>query len=415
MNLPKNLSHAFRNLLFIFLCPVSNANSTSPAEPCPDLLAGQNSYFDSYKECTNFIANATLLESQPHQSGPELSSQNLPVVSTSKKIALARLNALASQAEAASVSSKKSTTESANAAWILGLLYLHGNSVPVDASRAKYWFQIAWQQGEQMASAGLAWCEMAGCDMPPDLSKARFWRSKLLHINRPRSLYFEWLGQAKLAPLGMSNDSDLKAGYYQIPKRELLVEAANAGDIQAHIELGIESASKNQLDEALKHFVFAERQSNVAANNATQIRAKIANENSMNKLESPKAGSKELAESNLEQARRYHKGDGVPANYSEAIRLYKKAADLGNPQAKKMLILIFSQTGENGAINILWMQKLGQMDISGSTLQLSSINEPVFLTREETGLADFIPQFWRDSGNTNKIAPLPCRPEIAPC
>jgi TPR repeat protein len=393
------------------LCTLSNALANDSAG-CIN-TENTSTYVDNLPECSEIAFNVPLLESSPRVSGPESSDSNLDTISTAQKIELERLTVLATQAEAASKTSKISKAEQANAAWVLGLLMLHGRGVPPDTKRAKYWFQIAWQQGEKKASAGLAWCEMVGCGMPADLAKARYWRAQLFSINRGRSLYFEWLSQQRAAPLAAMNG--LGINYDKLPHRSLLIQAANAGDIQAHIELGIESASKKQLDEALDHFLFAEKNSTIASNNAHQIRAEIADLKSQSKLQPPTSDNLQSAESTLALAHRYHRGEGMPVNYSEAIRLYRKAADLGSPQAKKMLNLIFSQPLENGQINIPWMQSLSYMDISGSTPKLSADNGPFLLTREETGLTDFIPQYWNKPLKLHPNFLRPCQPQSAPC
>lgn len=393
------------------LCIISNALAHQPAT-CSDYgsidaLAGE------LKECSEFAFNVPLLETPPRTSGPELSVPFPGAISTAQRIELEHLTTLAAQAEAASKTSKLSKAEQANAAWILGLLLLHGRGVPPDIKRAKYWFQIAWQQGEKKASAGLAWCEMVGCGMPADLAKARYWRAQLFSINRGRSLYFEWFSQQRAAPLAEMNVSGINSD--KLPHRSLLIQAANAGDMQAHIELGIESASKKQLNEALQHFLFAQKNSTIASNNADHIRAEISDLKSLSKLQPSTSDNLQSAESTLTLAHRYHRGEGMPVNYSEAIRLYKKAADQGSLQAKKMLNLIFSQPSENGQINIPWMRSLSYMDISGPTPKLSADLGPFLLTREETGLTDFIPQFWNNPQRFNSPEPQPCQPQSAPC
>ena len=57
------------------------------------------------------------------------------------------------------------------AAWLLGLLHLHGAGVSVSSRKAKQWFTLAWHYGESMASAGLAWCAYDGCQSAPDRSR----------------------------------------------------------------------------------------------------------------------------------------------------------------------------------------------------------------------------------------------------
>lgn len=393
------------------LCTLSSALANDTA----GCLNSENTdtFVDNLQVCSELAFNVPLLESPPRTSGPELSDSNLISLSTAQKIELERLTALAAQAEVASKASQPSKAEQANAAWVLGLLMLHGRGVPADVKRANYWFQIAWQQGEKKASAGLAWCEMVGCGMPADLARARYWRAQLFSINRGRSLYFEWLSQQRAAPLVTMNGAG--SNYDKLAQRSLLIQAANAGDIHAHIELGIESASKKQLDEALQHFLFAEKNSSIASNNADHIRAEIADLKSRSKLQSSPSDNHESAESALVLARRYHRGEGMPVNYSEAIRLYKKAADLGSLQAKKMLHLIFSQPSENGMVNITWMRSLSYMDVSGLSPKLPADFGSVLLTREETGLTDFIPHSWNNPQGMHPNYPRPCQPQRAPC
>ena len=66
------------------------------------------------------------------------------------------------------------------------------------------------------------------------------------------------------------------------------------------------------------------------------------------------------------QARKYHRGDGVPSNYAEAIRLYQIAASSGSAQARKMLELIFSRPAPGGEVDIAWMQQLAALEVSAS-------------------------------------------------
>ena len=405
-------------IVFFLMSAISSAIANTPLSnttyACTDLNSN-DAHWESTKKCSELAFNVPLLDTPARSSGPEVSDGDRGAISTAQKMELDKLSVLAAQAENSYKVSKPSKPEQANAAWIIGLLTLHGRGLPADVRRAKSWFQIAWKQGEKMASAGLAWCEMVGCGMPPDLAKARYWRTQLSKVNRGRALYFEWLARAKSAPLELPNDADAQLGIDKIPHHKLLVEAANAGDIHAHIELGIESVANNQLDEALQHFVFAEQNSTIVSNNARHIRAEIDEAKSSAKRPQLSLDRNELAESSWLQARRYHRGEGIPFNYVEAIRLYRKAADLGHLQAKKMLDLIFSQSVETGAINIFWMQRLSRVDVSGFAPQLPTVDGPVLLAREETGLTDFIPLLWMTRGVAPKANLLPCQPQISPC
>jgi len=417
----KSLFRECATVVIIFTVAASSAMANTSLAKMPNVCVDttiNEAYAESTKQCSALAFNVPLLDAPARSSGPDLTDVGRGAISTAQKIELDRLSVLAAHAENAAKASRPSKPEQANAAWIMGLLTLHGRGLPADVKRANSWFQIAWQQGEKMASAGLGWCEMVGCGMPPDLAKARYWRTQLSKVNRGRALYFEWLARAKSAPLDLSNilnEVDAKSTVDKIPHHKLLAEAANAGDIHAHIELGIDSAAKNQLEEALQHFVFAEQNSSIVSNNAIHMRAEIDESKSRSKLQKSNLNNGELAESSWQQARRYHRGEGIPINYVEAIRLYRKAADLSHLQAKKMLDLIFSQSAETGTINIFWMQRLSRIDVSGFAPQLPSVDGPVLLAREETALTDFIPPLWMTDGVPSKANLLPCQPQMAPC
>ena len=69
------------------------------------------------------------------------------------------------EATALSTPRKGSPAErnAARTAWLLGLLYLHGEHAPLDPVKAKKWFERAKALNEPLANAGLAWCEIDGC------------------------------------------------------------------------------------------------------------------------------------------------------------------------------------------------------------------------------------------------------------
>ena len=387
--------------LFFYVLLLSGLFSTIPgfAEsgmmPSCFIASPENSFnADHLPSCDEMPFNAPFPNTASQSSGPEKSSKISAELSPAQLKELDRLMGLAMQAESASKASKFSSRSAANAAWILGLLKLHGIGMQADAQQARYWFGIAWQQGEKMASAGLAWCEIQGCGMPPKADSARYWNAQLNHYNRPRALYFEWLLESRMAPLEITKNPRLFSEGSTLPHKDLLIKAANAGDIHALIELGIDSASKNQAEAALQYFTQAESRSGVAFNNANLIRKKISQLKSLNSQQTAYADRNDAPESFFARAVRYHKGAGMPANYSEAIRLYKKAADLGHPLAQQMLKLIFSRSAADGGIDIPWMQELSQMDLSGATPRLSTAYGPTLLNREETALTDFIPGMW---------------------
>ena len=100
------------------------------------------------------------------------------------------------------------TAQSAQAAWLLGLIYLHGAGVRRDAPQAQLWFERSAQSGrEPWAYAGLAWCLIDGCTGPPEPAAAARAIAQLRpqhparHAERPQPVD---AGLCRSAPLGGS-------------------------------------------------------------------------------------------------------------------------------------------------------------------------------------------------------------------
>lgn len=281
----------------------------------------------------------------------------------------------------------------ANAAWVLGLLYLHGIGVPASPSDAQSWFERAHTLGEPLAPAGLAWCQIDACKSPPNPAEARRWISLLRPVNQPRAQYLQWLLEAKLSPLELSVPSpQYKANTGVVANRQLLLDAAKAGDSQARIELAFESLAANRDAEALAYFQAATPRSAAAASNAELMMARIRQGTLTSR---PMAVSGEL----FAEAQKNHRGDGRSANFVEAIRLYRLAQSKGSLEAKKMLELIFSRPGTDGQIDIAWMQQLAYANLSQAVPSLNRSAERQTLRREPSPLFDLLPQFWRNQIN----------------
>ena len=281
----------------------------------------------------------------------------------------------------------------ANAAWVLGLLYLHGIGMPASPADAQSWFERAHFLGEPLAPAGLAWCQIDACKSARNPAEARRWLSLLRPVNQPRALYLQWLLEAKLSPLQISAPSQQdKAAASATADRQLLLNAAKAGDPQARIELAFESIAANQDAQALAYFQAASARSAVAAANAALMTERMRQGN--NPPRPTTAGSDLLVE-----AQKNHRGDGKTANFVEAIRLYRLAQSKGNLEAKKMLELIFSRPGANGQIDIGWMQQLAYANLSQAVPSMDGTAARQTLRREPSPLFDLLPQFWRNQSS----------------
>lgn len=305
----------------------------------------------------------------------------------------AELERLRATALSAPGPSARAGRAQAQAAWVLGLLYLHGIGMAASPADAASWFERARRLGEPLAAAGLAWCEIDGCQGPPNPAAARRWIAPLRAVNLPRAQYLQWLVESRLAPLqlatpGLRQEAPLAA----LPSRRLLLSAAQGGDIHARIELGLESVAANRLAEALGHFRAAAARSPAAAANAALLSERLGRAPD---TPQPPSAAASPGDGTLALAWRNHRGEGQPANFTEAIRLYRLAQSQGSEQARKMLELIFSRPGPDGQIDIAWMQQLAYVNLSGEAVSLDSATARQMLRREPTPLADLLPLPWR--------------------
>ncbi len=279
---------------------------------------------------------------------------------------------------------------SAQAAWTLGLIHLHGAGVPLDASMALSWFEQAQRLGHPRASAGLAWCEIDGCGTPGNTLSARRWLAELRKTSPAKAAYLEWLLNNKAAPMRDAGPNDDGTSLGTAPgQRELLLRAARAGEVLARNELGLEAAFSMRLEEALPLFESAASDSPAARANVKTLKGLLGDANA-------NAAPSNRAAELLANAKGFHRGEGVPASYNEAIRLYRQAESMGNVEAGRMLALIFSRPGAGGGLDVAWMQQLAWTDLSGSVPKSGSPATGSILQRDPTALMDWLPRVWQD-------------------
>ncbi len=280
-----------------------------------------------------------------------------------------------------------STRAAADAAWTLGLLHLHGGVMPPSAALAQTWFQRATPQGRQpLAYAGLAWCLIDGCQGPPDPAGARQAIDRLRVREPARALYLEWLLNTRLRPFGLVPDAT-GTPHDTLPLAPLLRRAAAGGDAQARLELGIDAFNRGDLPAARRYFQGAAARSPAAAANLRWLAQRVA-------APGPAHNSSEVGQL-LARAQQFHRGDGVPANYAEAMRLYRLAAAQGSAPARRMVELIASRPAPGGSINIAWMAQLSQLDTRSSLPQMDARHVAPLMQRDATPLYDLVPPSWQ--------------------
>jgi len=333
-----------------------------------------------------------LLDGAADKMGPELRNEANNALSPAQSQELGQLKEIANS----SAQSGTANMLAARAAWVLGLMYLHGTGVRTDVVQANHWFEQAYDKGERMASAGLAWCALQGCISTPNVHAAKKWIAVLRSEDPARAHYLEWLSKTRLAPLPVLSveQSNPQAG--MLGHRQLLVSAAKGGDVNAQIELGLESAALNRYDKALQYFEAAAPRSWVAADNVAIVKEHLIIKSVQSGGEIKSQAPLHNAEALFKEARRYHRGEGIPVNYNEAIRFYRMAQTAGSAQAQRMLNLIYARTSPDGQLDMGWMRQLSDADVSGATPKMGHSAGPKLLQREPTPLYDLLPNLWKN-------------------
>lgn len=318
---------------------------------------------------------------------------------------LARLESLATQSPAALRG--KARSDAAEAAWLLGLLRLHGAAGARDDAQARVWFERARLLGARLAPAGVAWCAIDGCGAAPDAALAREALAALRRIDPARALHLEWVQRQNLP----GADGPL-AAQAEAAAADLLQRAARAGSPHARMELALRQAGEGRNDEALASLRALSPQLPAASANAQRLQERLqAGPAPVIPLEPAPPGQGVTllgmdstivmparpvgADEAYAQARRFHQGNGVPANYSEAIRLYRLAEAQGNTAARQMLALIYSRPTPEGQVDAAWMRQLSQIEPGTAGVGSARAAAASPWQREPTPLSDLVPPRWR--------------------
>ncbi|OSZ68021.1 SEL1-like repeat protein [Hydrogenophaga sp. IBVHS2] len=318
---------------------------------------------------------------------------------------LARVQAQASQPVASLRG--KSRADAAEAAWLLGLLSLHGATLPRDDAQARFWFERARQLGARLAPAAVAWCAIDGCGSTADPQQAREAIAILRRTDPGRAAHLEWLLRQRAPVLDGAAGAQAEA-----VSRDLLQRAARAGNSHARLEIALEQAGAGRESDALAGLkalapILPAAAANVRvledrlrAGPAPTVAAEPAQPGNGvtllgmdNTIVLP--GRTVGADEAYALARRFHQGNGVPANYSEAIRLYRQAEAQGNTAARQMLALIYSRPTAEGQVDFTWMRQLSQIEPGTAGVGTARASATSPWQREPTPLSDLVPPRWR--------------------
>lgn len=311
-------------------------------------------------------------------------------------------------------------SQQGSASWLMGLLALHGICMPVNYAQAENWFLRASDLGEPLANAGMAWCAIEGCKLDANPASAGVWIDRLETTKPAKAQYLRWLVLSRLAPVPRIVPSGNQVASDSATDQDvLLLSSARGGDVNAKLELGLIAVANNNLLKALPYFRDAARNSAAAKTNAeltaqriklaspvtgplvepnppmiSQPDSRIRSPNS-NQITGPTIGKSLGRDELFSQAQKYHRGEGVPTNYAQAIALYQQAKDKGSLPAQKMLALIFSRPTPDGQLDLAWMQQVAHIEVGNQPTSLGGDALKPNLRREPTPLFDLIPLKWR--------------------
>ena len=265
----------------------------------------------------------------------------------------------------------------------LGLLYYHGISLPHDAARAQDLFARARQRGNRRAVIALAWCLLEGCAGPRDVEGAGRLLPEVRRADAGRADYFEYLSLAQLQ--GATPDDLARAG-------RALARAVQAGDPYAMNERALALVREGRHPAALEMLRRAASEgSRVAGRNAERVAHLQARQAQPAGAQAAEGSG---ADALFAQGQRFHRGDGVPADYAMAIRQYRAAAAAGSEPAKRMLALIFSRPAADGSLDATWMRQLANLDPSRPSSTLAPTLSLAF-EAEPSAIFDLIPARFR--------------------
>ena len=236
--------------------------------------------------------------------------------------------------------------------------YLYGlDGATRDAGVAANWFERAAVAQEPLALLGHAYVLALGVGVPKNVGKAR----ELLQRA-------EGLGYARAYYLHAQLEGQLIGPTQASRARALIGEAAERGDALAQNALGVNYERLGDRVTARLWYAKAIQGSQAARANLARLdKSGVADADDrlgLQLLRDQAAAGDSNAQFLL--ARRQHRGDGTPADYTQALLNYRLSAAQDYAPAKRMLQLILSKTGPYGQLDPQWMQQVANVDVGGA-------------------------------------------------
>ena len=344
--------------------------------------------------CVAMLISITLIALQ---SAPALAKlvQSAPTTTESAALSYAPQSVMTgARGEASSLLTSTNTKAPRISANLqLALANLHGLGAPVDIRQAGKLMMAAWTRGEGLAAAGVALCHLSGCYGVVDSNAIQLWIDRARRFNPGKAKLLEWQWAQMNAQSKPSAAADLKV-------QRLLMEAVSLGDPVALNERALQLLSLNQTGQAIAIFEKARASgSPAAAHNLDKLQQTHNNLglDAQNNGQRQGALGNSAATTAYELAVKYHRGDGVPVNITQAISHYQRAAQLGNIAAQNMLRLIFSRLTPQGLPSEAWILQLAPRSSGDGLAQVASL-PAVWYQKDSSLLIDWMPSQQNTTG-----------------
>ncbi|HEV8693038.1 MAG TPA: hypothetical protein VGQ93_02465 [Lysobacter sp.] len=233
--------------------------------------------------------------------------------------------------------------------------YLGGDGQP-DYERAARVFKAAADAGDVRGAMAFAYLQTMGLGVARDLSAAR---ARLQQASAAGIVRADYL-------LSLLEALDKRP---QSPQRAatLRESAARRGDSVAENAMGVHYQLQGERVTAeLWYQRAAEHGSSSAVQNLANLaRSEVVKEQVATTTRTAESGQAD-ADALFVLAQRYHRGDGVPLDYAQALRMYRAAAAKGSEAARQMLGLIQSRPNTDGQIDPAWMRELATANVGAA-------------------------------------------------
>ncbi len=261
----------------------------------------------------------------------------------------------------------------------LGLQRLHGLQGPQDLKQAGMAFMLAYSRTDPQAPAAVALCTLMGCYGTPDRRSVALWIERTRAREPAKAKLLEWASAEQFG------DAQLRSR-----SAALLRDAAALQDPVALNEQGLLQLAAGQKASALRSFQMAAGRGSAAAARNFNLVSQQPDENLASRSAASADSMLAPGQDVYEQAKRYHMGKDVPINDLQAVELYRKAANLGHQQAKRMLELCLSKLDARGSPDPVWMRLLAQRHLGSIPIEVQPI--AIWLQKDISLLADWLPE-----------------------